>query len=146
MLWATGWCPANCKACVRASAKLEANAAVVVVAPLPSLLQSVQPFTKPCELRLKFLFYIRRHPFRLRKVSDHIGIAPLRFGKGLFGVFPVAHVELVLDNGGERQAHIQVRPDEIKAGSVGLGPESQVFVEQIAHIKIVRRVPNRQRI
>ena len=54
-------------------------------------LQSVQPLTKLSELRQKFLFHFRRHPRRLRKEPEHVGIALLRLPKGTFGVFPVAH-------------------------------------------------------
>ncbi len=99
-----------------------------------SLLQPVQPFTQPCELRLKFLFYIRRHSSRPKKVPEHVGIALLRSGNGPFGVFPVAHVKLAFDNGGERQAYAQVRPDEINDCLVDFVPDSQRFVEHVAHI------------
>src|SRR5260370_42536608 len=78
------------------------------------LLEPVQPLTKLFELRPQFLFYFRRHSSCPRKVPEHVGIALLRFRKGTFGVFPVAHAVRRFGKGGEREAHSQVRPDEFK--------------------------------
>jgi len=40
----------------------------------------------------------------------------------------VTHADRYLGKGGEREAHIQVRPDEIKACLLGLLPEPHRFV------------------
>ena len=57
----------------------------------PESLQPIQPLTKSLESRLQFLLCFRRYLRCLRKVSEHVGITLFRFGKGQFGVFPVAH-------------------------------------------------------
>ena len=89
------------------------------------------------ELRLQFLFYFHRHSCRLRKVPEHVGIALLRTGKRPFCVFPVAHAVSCFGNRGERHAHPQVRSDEVNPCSFDFIPESQVFVEEVAHIQIL---------
>ena len=72
--------------------------------PIPAL-------TKLSELRPQFRFDCRRHSRRLAKIPEHVGIALLRTCNGPFGVFPVAHPECSFGNLGEREAHVQVRPD-----------------------------------
>ena len=69
-------------------------------------LQPVQPRTKLLELRQQFLFYLRRHSSRPREEAEHVGIALLRSGKGLVGVFPVAQAILGLGKAGQGKAHI----------------------------------------
>jgi len=91
------------------------------------------------ELRPQFLFYFRRHSSRLREVPEHVGIALFRFGNGPFGVFPVVHAVRCFGNLDEREAYIQIRPDEIKACLVGLGTESQRFMGLVSHIDILGR-------
>ena len=64
-------------------------------------------------------------------------IALLRFGEGPFGVFPVAHVVLRFDNGGEGEQHAQVRPDEIEACFFSPITECQPFVRRVSHVQIL---------
>ena len=52
-------------------------------------------------------------------------------------MFPVAHADRCLGNGGERHAHAQVRPDEIKACLLGLLPEPQRVIGRVTHIHIL---------
>ena len=82
---------------------------------LPESMKPVKPFTNLFERRLQFLFHFRRHSSRLREEAEHVGIALLGTRKGPFGVFPVAHAVRCFSNGGQREAHAQVGPDEIKA-------------------------------
>jgi hypothetical protein len=48
-------------------------------------------------------------------------------------VLPVARAVRSFRNGGEREAYIQVRPNEIEACSFGLILDAQRFVKQVAH-------------
>ena len=49
-------------------------------------------------------------------------------GGGLTDCAPVAAVSAQ-----NSKRHAEIRPDEIKTGLVGFGPESQVFLERAAH-------------
>src|SRR5260370_16497151 len=105
---------------------------------LPESMKLVKPFTNLVELRLEFLFHCGRHSSRLREEAEHVGIALLGTRKGPFGVFPMAHAVRCFSNGGEREAHPQVRPDEINACLVDFIPKSQW--NRFAHVTILRDI------
>ena len=53
----------------------------------------VQPFTNLFDLRLQFLVHFPRHPRRLVKIPEHVGLALFRTGDGPFGVLPVTQAD-----------------------------------------------------
>ena len=57
-------------------------------------------------------------------------------------ISPESVIHIVGIRSNEREAHIQVCPDEIKACLLDFGLESQVFVEHVSHIHILKASRN----